>query len=346
MNNTISTFIQNAWQHQSKWLILLRPLSWLYRAGFLLQKKQQSAHAYRAPLPVLIVGNITVGGSGKTPLIISLVKFLQQNGVRVGVISRGYGGVVGRTAYAALVKSDSQPNQVGDEPLLIVQSTGVAMAVAAKRQHAIELLLQHEPLDLIISDDGLQHFALARDIEWVVVDSQRGFGNQRLLPEGFLREPLSRLNQVTVIEHNKNPSSELNMYLAPGAPFNLNSCRDINFDHHQTFAAIVGIGFPARFFQTLDEVNIHYQPVVFADHHRYQDQELRQILNQYGAIITTAKDAVKIRAVWHNQPQLLSQVWVLPVEAVLSAQCWQILQQQLADVRININGININSSHQ
>lgn len=191
--------IQLAWQKQSSWLIIFRPLSCLYRAVFLWQKSQKTKTAYRAPVPVMIIGNITVGGSGKTPLMIELVKYLQQRQVKVAVISRGYGG---QGKFPALVTNQSLASQVGDEPKLIVQSTQVPMAVGANRQQAIELLLKNYQIDLILSDDGLQHFALQRDIEWVVIDSVRGFGNQRLLPEGFLREPLSRLEQVTVIEHN------------------------------------------------------------------------------------------------------------------------------------------------
>ena len=204
---SIAQTIQDAWNKQSKWLIVLRPLSWLYQFGFSVNKllfKKGFKNVYTAPIPVMIIGNITVGGSGKTPLLIQLVKYLQANQVRVGVISRGYGG---NGPFPAFVTLDSVPDTVGDEPCLIVQSTDVPMVVGSNRQESIELLLKQHELDLIISDDGLQHWALDRQIEWIVLDNNRGLGNQKLLPEGYLREPVSRLAQGTVIEHAHAPKS-------------------------------------------------------------------------------------------------------------------------------------------
>lgn len=148
--------IQNAWNNQAKWLIVLRPLSWLYRGGFILNKSLYKAglkQSYTAPVPVMVIGNITVGGSGKTPLLIHLVRYLQNRNVRVGVISRGYGG---KGPFPAYVGLDSDADTAGDEPVLIVQSTGVPMAVGPNRQKSIELLLSKHALDLIICDDGLR----------------------------------------------------------------------------------------------------------------------------------------------------------------------------------------------
>ncbi|OUY06931.1 tetraacyldisaccharide 4'-kinase [Acinetobacter populi] len=323
--------IQQAWQKQSSWLILLRPLSWLYRGVFLFQKSSQSKHAYHAPVPVMIIGNITVGGSGKTPLIINLVKYLQQQHISVGVISRGYGG---EGPFPALVSDQSLASQVGDEPKLIVQSTHVPMAVGANRQQAIELLLGHYELDLVLSDDGLQHFALQRDIEWVVVDSARGFGNGRLLPEGFLREPLSRLEDVTVIEHNAHASSALNMHLAVGQPYCLGDDSRV-FDATVHYQAVVGIGFPERFFQTLAQINVQYTAHVFADHHRYCLDDFKTFTAQ--PIITTAKDAVKLQQLWADQPEQLQRIWVVPVEAILSDACYHQLNKQLRQLDIAVS---------
>lgn len=167
---SLAQTIQTAWNNQEKWLIVLRPLSWLYRFAFLMNKAMYTYRLkkiYTAPIPVMVIGNITVGGSGKTPLLIQLVKYLQSRGLSVGIISRGYGGV---GPFPALVYKESSPEIIGDEPALIVQSTGVAMAVGPNRQSSIELLLQNYSLDLIISDDGLQHWALDRQIEWIVLD--------------------------------------------------------------------------------------------------------------------------------------------------------------------------------
>lgn len=322
--------IQQAWRAQSAWLIVLRPLSWLYRGVFLLQQYQQQKHAYRAPVPVIIIGNITVGGSGKTPLIIQLVKYLQQHQVKVGVISRGYGG---QGSFPALVTAQSLPLAVGDEPTLIVQSTHVPMSVGANRQQAIELLLQHHPdIQLILSDDGLQHFALQRDIEWVVVDAERGFGNGKLLPEGFLREPLSRLKTVTVIEHQAQARTTLNMHLAVGQPFCLGDHTQV-FDVNQHYHAVVGIGYPERFFQTLQQLHVKFTPCIFPDHHQYHVQDLQDIRLP---MITTSKDAVKLQQLYKAQPEQLQQIWVVPVEAVLSEQCYTQLKAQLHALNIHL----------
>lgn len=326
----LATKIQQAWHEQASWLVLLRPLSCLYRAIFLWQKKSKQKHAYRAPVPVMIIGNITIGGSGKTPLIIQLVKYLQQHNIHVAVISRGYGG---QGPFPALVDIHSSAQQVGDEPTLIVQSTQVPMAVGANRQQSIALLLEKYPqTQLILSDDGLQHFALARDIEWVVVDAARGFGNAKLLPEGFLREPLSRLNTVTVIEHHVQPQSPFNMHLAAQQPFCLDA-KNVNFDLAQRYHAVVGIGYPQRFFDTLNSLNIQYSPHIFADHHQYQQQDVADIGLP---IITTAKDAVKLYQLYKGQPEVLTQIWVVPVEAVLSKACYQQLRLQLQQLNIEL----------
>lgn len=199
----LESIFTRAWQRQAYWLWVLLPISWLYGLIINVRRwlyRQQWLKSYCAPIPVMVVGNISVGGSGKTPLIIAVVKYLQQHNVAVGVISRGYGGDTAQ--MPALVNATSLPSEVGDEPCLIVASTQVPMSVCPNRQLAIEQLLNaHPDLQLIIADDGLQHYALQRDIEWIVVDASRGFGNEQLLPTGFLREPMSRLNGATLIYH-------------------------------------------------------------------------------------------------------------------------------------------------
>ncbi|MGE6796204.1 tetraacyldisaccharide 4'-kinase [Psychrobacter okhotskensis] len=206
---SIETTVTRAWQRQAAWLWLLLPISWLY--GLITMLRHQAyklglLSSYRAPVPVMVIGNISVGGSGKTPLIIVLVDYLQAQGIKVGVISRGYGG--DSSQMPALVDAASLPSVVGDEPCLIVNMTGVPMAVCPNRKQAITTLLgAHPDLQLIIADDGLQHYALQRDIEWIVVDAARGFGNEQLLPTGFLREPMSRLQGATVIYHEEPKTS-------------------------------------------------------------------------------------------------------------------------------------------
>lgn len=383
---SVAQLLQNAWQRQSKWLLLLRPLSALYQLGFVLNRSyaQHFKTAYKAPIPVMVIGNITVGGSGKTPLLIALVHYLQARGVRVGVISRGYGG----TGPFPCLVAGLTAREVGDEPALIVQATQVPMAVGANRQAAIELLMAHHQLDLILSDDGLQHWALARDIEWIVLDLNRGLGNEKLLPEGFLREPTSRLVHASVIEHASQPRTEYFMQLQLGQPYllfpshlqrvqplqskNITSSSDIQvhsnpstqnedgsapiniatqqqelhalqtlqnhaqfFDHQQPLHAVVGIGFPARFTQSLQALGIlNFQSHVFNDHHCYQQQDL--VFNDSASIITTEKDAVKLKALWLDEA-LAPTIWVLPVSAKLSHACYQLLDQQLSAQGIRLN---------
>ena len=141
----------------------------------------------------MVIGNITVGGSGKTPLLIHLVDYLTEKGLQIGVISRGYGG---KGPFPAYVDLNTLPEVVGDEPALIVQATGVPMAVGPNRQKSIELLLEKHALDLIICDDGLQHWALNRQIEWIVLDNNRGLGNQKLYQKVICVNPLPGWKKV------------------------------------------------------------------------------------------------------------------------------------------------------
>lgn len=334
---SFAQFIQDAWNRQAKWLIVLRPLSWIYRGGFLLNKKLYQCGvkaSYQSPVPVMVIGNITVGGSGKTPLLIQLVNYLQSQNVRVGVISRGYGG---KGPFPAYVDLESLPEVVGDEPCLIVQSTGVPMVVGSNRQRSIEYLLSKHELDLIISDDGLQHWALARQIEWIVLDQNRGLGNQKLLPEGYLREPPSRLTTATVIEHATQPNSELTMHLEVAVPYLLNDAEDErSFNPADNFYAVVGIGFPQRFYSTLDSMGIHqFQCHEFPDHYDYEITDLQ--FEDNNPIITTEKDAVKLLPLLKQNPNFKREIWVVPVEAVLSPQCYDVLHQQLQQLGIPIS---------
>ena len=333
---SIAQLIQDAWNNQAKWLIVLRPLSWIYRAGFLLNKKLYQMgikSSYQAPIPVMVIGNITVGGSGKTPLLIQLVNYLHSQNVRVGVISRGYGG---KGPFPAYVDLESVPDIVGDEPCLIVQSTGVPMVVGSNRQRSIEYLLSKHQLDLIISDDGLQHLALERQIEWIVLDQNRGLGNQKLLPEGYLREPPSRLKTGTVIEHAAEPDSALNMHLEVATPYLLNAVEGTPFNPADNFYAVVGIGFPQRFYKTLDSMGIHqFQGHEFPDHYDYEITDLQ--FEDGNPIITTEKDAVKLLPLLKQNPDFKREIWVVPVEAVLSPGCYEVLHQQLQQLGIQIS---------
>ena len=354
---SLEQIFTQAWRNQSGWLLLLRPLSTLYglvsRVRHYLYQ-QQILKSYRAPVPVMIIGNITVGGSGKTPLIIELVHFLQYFGLNVAVISRGYGG---QGPFPHLVQAQDLPSIVGDEPALIVQQTGVLMAVGPDRRAAIERLLQQaeqqgKPLDLILSDDGLQHLALQRDIEWIVLDVDRGLGNQQLLPAGYLREPLQRLETATVIEHGKNATSPLSMQLKPSALVPLSDEAGLRPERGDCVHAVAGIAVPERFFQSLRDLGFEVIEHVFADHYDYTPADLEfddsvasdsddgfndRFEDSY-PVITTAKDAVKIKQL---APLIeLDNVWILPVQAQLSTACYEQLIAQLKALNITaLDGI-------
>jgi tetraacyldisaccharide 4'-kinase len=333
---SVAQLIQNAWNKQAKWLIVFRPLSVLYSSVSQLNKslyQKGIKQSYTAPVPVMVIGNITVGGSGKTPLLIHLVDYLHKKNVRVGVISRGYGG---KGPFPAYVGVDSLPEQVGDEPCLIVQSTGVPMAVGSNRQHNIELLLKHHELDLIISDDGLQHYALNRQLEWIVLDNNRGLGNEKILPEGYLREPKSRLETATVIEHAAHPQSDLHMHLEVAEPYLLNAVESQPFDRTQNYYAVVGIGYPKRFYTTLQNLGVqNFQCHEFPDHHDYEIEDLQ--FDDSSPVITTEKDAVKLLPLLKQASNFQREIWVVPVDAVLSEACYTLLNQQLKDLGIQIS---------
>ena len=366
---SIETTVTRAWQRQALWLWLLLPISWLYGLITILRRQAYKIgllSSYRAPIPIMVIGNISVGGSGKTPLIIALVNELQSRGVKVGVISRGYGGDTSQ--MPALVNIDSLPNVVGDEPCLIVSMTGAAMAVCPNRQQAVTTLLDAYPdLQLIIADDGLQHYALQRDIEWIVVDSARGFGNKQLLPTGFLREPMSRLEGANVIYHEKLETgvvyqdnntlplaSRSTMHLMPDKLQRLWQLKltdakttdsKVKIDMPEKGSqvhAVSGIGYPQRFFDTLDSIGFEVIGHPYPDHYDFSLAELLQYRDY--PIVITSKDAVKIRALLveytskqalsDEYEELASRLWVLPVTAVLSDSCYDNLDEQLKTLGI------------
>jgi len=330
--------ITKAWQDNSPMLIMLSPLSLLYGVVGRVRKflyDNDKLSKYHAPIPVMVIGNITVGGSGKTPLIITLVKYLQGKGINVGVISRGYG----RTGNApALVFANSTPIQVGDEPCLIVQETNVPMAVGANRGQVIDLLIHNHPtLQLVISDDGLQHHALHRDVEWIVVDGMRGFGNEKLFPQGFLREPLDRLTEATVIHHDSRAEryddKALLMHLIPTKPIPLLG-GDKNLAPQRVYA-LSGIGYPTRFFKTLSELGFDVIEQAFGDHHVFEIDDLTDLTDL--PIITTSKDAVKLHELANTYPNhwVFDNIWVLPVQAVLSQSVYEKMDRVLHELGLS-----------
>jgi tetraacyldisaccharide 4'-kinase len=310
--------------HAIRWL--LSPLSGLYRLVSFVRKQCYFLgllKQHRVPVPVIIVGNISVGGTGKTPFVIYLIQRLQQQGFKPGVISRGYGGHSDN--YPITVSNNSDPAIVGDEPVIIARQTNCPVVVSPTRVSAASFLLEHNDCDLIVSDDGLQHYALARDIEIVLVDEQRQFGNQYCLPAGPLREPLSRLQDVDFIVYNGGSNdTAFNMSLSASDAVNLsdfNVTKSIADFQGQEVHAIAGIGNPKRFFNQLTQMGIYVIPHEFADHHVFVKQDLE--FNDNKTILMTEKDAVKCQFFAKNE------MWFIPVETTVSGNLDQLIIQQL-----------------
>ncbi|MGB4065689.1 MAG: tetraacyldisaccharide 4'-kinase [Azonexus sp.] len=322
-------WLQRQWFEQRRltpalWLLL--PLSWLYSLLSVLNRRL--ARPERLPVPVIVVGNLIVGGAGKTPLTLWLAQQLKARGWRPGIVSRGYGrsgdGVV-------LVSADSRPEAVGDEPLLLARRSGVPVCVGRQRAAAgAALLAAHPEVNVLLCDDGLQHYALARDVELVVFDG-RGAGNGWRLPVGPLREPLARLATVDAIIGNNLKSSlpasapTFAMTLQPGSFYRLDdpqqTCLAESLRGRGALHALAGIGNPGRFFQTLETLGLNCENHPFPDHHRYSAADLA--FAKGGILLMTEKDAVKCAGL------TAGETWVLPVEAELSPALIELILEKL-----------------
>jgi tetraacyldisaccharide 4'-kinase len=319
----------NAWYQGHPALRLLWPLECLYRA--VVQRKRRRFLAgegdiYRAPVPVVVVGNITVGGTGKTPMILSLIAHCQARGLKVGVVSRGYGATPPQLPWR--VRAEQAASEAGDEPLLIVQRTGVPLMIDPDRSRAVRALLADEPLDLILCDDGMQHYRLARDIELVLIDAARGLGNRRCLPAGPLREPVERLQSVDAVLLNGAASDSQEGFgftLQPSALVNLRSGQRVGLDHFpagQALHAVAGIGNPQRFFNTLEALHLRPIPHAFADHAQFDAAQLT--FSPALPLVMTEKDAVKCRAF------AAENWWYLAVDAAPSPAFFTWFDARLA----------------
>ncbi|WP_312383521.1 tetraacyldisaccharide 4'-kinase [Atlantibacter subterraneus] len=309
--------IEKIWSGQSRLWLLLLPLAALYglvstliRLSYRLGWRK----VWRAPVPVVVVGNLTAGGNGKTPVVVWLVEQLQQRGIRVGVVSRGYGGNAQR--YPLVLDAQTSSEQAGDEPVLIYQRTGAAVAVSPVRSEAVQALLeQHQP-QIIITDDGLQHYALARDREIVVVDGVRRFGNGWWLPAGPMRERASRLREVdAVITNGGTPKlGEIAMQLVPSQAVNLLTGEKRDAASFRDVVAMAGIGHPPRFFATLESLGVTpVKTLSLADHQALTHAQVSAFARPDQILLMTEKDAVKCR------PFAQANWWYLPVEAQLGS---------------------------
>ncbi|HCJ6372465.1 MULTISPECIES: tetraacyldisaccharide 4'-kinase [unclassified Citrobacter] len=310
--------IARIWSGESPLWRLLLPLSWLYglvSGGIRLCYKLGLKRAWRAPVPVVVVGNLTAGGNGKTPVVIWLVEQLQQRGIRVGVVSRGYGGKA--AAYPLLLTADTTTAEAGDEPVLIFQRTGVPVAVSPVRSDAVKAILAHHDVQIIVTDDGLQHYRLARDVEIVVIDGVRRFGNGWWLPAGPMRERAGRLKSVdaTIVNGGVARPGEIPMHLEPGLAVNLRTGERRDVAQLSDIVAMAGIGHPPRFFATLEACGARPQKcVALADHQSLTYSDVSALLAEGQTLVMTEKDAVKCRAFADDN------WWYLPVDAHLSGE--------------------------
>ncbi|POT57910.1 tetraacyldisaccharide 4'-kinase [Citrobacter amalonaticus] len=323
--------IARIWSGESPLWRLLLPLSWLYglvSGSIRLCYKFGLKRAWRAPVPVVVVGNLTAGGNGKTPVVVWLVEQLQQRGIRVGVVSRGYGGKA--ASYPLLLTAQTTTAEAGDEPVLIFQRTGAPVAVSPARSDAVKsLLTAHQDMQIIVTDDGLQHYRLARDVEIVVIDGERRFGNGWWLPAGPMRERAGRLRSVdAVIVNGGVPQpGEIPMHLEPGMAVNLRTGERRDVAQLLNVVAMAGIGHPPRFFATLTACGVQPQKCVpLADHQALTHGGVSALLRTGQTLVMTEKDAVKCR------PFAEENWWYLPVDAHLSGKEPDALLEQLTSL--------------
>jgi len=318
------SWLDKAWQRQASWLWLIWPLSLVFRLSASLRKKKLQAQAkiVDSQVPVIVVGNISVGGTGKTPFVIALANHLKAEGLRPGIISRGYKSNANH--YPFFVDVSAAVTEVGDEALLLVEKTQCPMVIDADRRRAAEHLLQVADCDVIVSDDGMQHYRLHRDMEIAIVDGQRLFGNGLTLPAGPLREPVSRLRSVDHIIVNGEPSAphgELTnaiiMELIPKFLVNMvsgekKSFNVAPFNIGNRVQAVTGIGNPQRFYELLEKLPYQVEKYSFPDHHAFTAEDFEKLaMDSHQPVVMTEKDAVKCRTFARNN------FWYLVVDVKL-----------------------------
>ncbi|RVU84749.1 tetraacyldisaccharide 4'-kinase [Leucothrix sargassi] len=332
-NNQISWVqrrLEKIWYKGGKGTSALLPLEGLYRGLATLDKTSKLKKQVDHPVPVIVVGNISVGGTGKTPLVIYLAEQLRQAGYRPAIITRGYAGDL--QEWPVLVTADSDPAVCGDEPVLMAQRSGVPVVAGPDRNADVTFALTNTDCDVIISDDGLQHYKLKRDIEIAVVDAARGLGNGHCLPAGPLREPASRLESCDYVIFNEvSAKAELSMQLEVQSATNLKTGEQQSLSNWcgKKLHAVTGIGNPERFFDTLRAQGVEAIEHAFPDHHPFSLADIEfadQLL-----VLMTEKDAVKCKRFASDQH------WYVPVTANVTETFIKDLLNRLGEMEFGKN---------
>lgn len=335
--------LEIAWYGGAWWPRLLQPLSSLYRLIVNLRRKRilkDSKKHWQAPVPVIVVGNINVGGTGKSPLVIWLANRLQREGFKPGIVSRGYKGISKK--YPLEVTAETDPRQAGDEAVMIAKRTACPVVVDPERTNAAKMLLRENDCDVIISDDGLQHYALDRQVEIVVLDADKGLGNRLCLPAGPLREPVSRLKEVDLVVANGEssielPCSAMKMALTPLSWINLVTSEVIpvgDWNQSNLVHAVAGIGNPDRFFKSLKNSGFELLEHAYPDHHTYHLRDLS--FGDSLPVVMTEKDAIKVRLL---NPGLIHQnYWYLKVDVSIDEEFIGIILDKLEKYEHSLRG--------
>lgn len=342
---SLESLFTGSWYGRLGWTNVFRPLQPLIRTLVSNKRKaflQRSNNPYRPPIPVIIVGNISVGGTGKSPMVVAICEYLSANGYRPGIVSRGHGGKV---TSPTRVYSHSSVREVGDEPLMLARRTACPVVVFYKRDVAVKHLLATTDVNIIVSDDGMQHYQLDRDIEIAMLDAKRGVGNGHLLPVGPLREPVERLCEVDFVVSITNqttealeklPVSVTILSLSSHNLVSLDGTRQLSFleafGDQKKWHVMAGIGNPQRFVETLNQLGLHQDKASyrwFSDHHDFDVDDVPFD----GAVIMTEKDAVKCQSLALKN----ANVWYLPVSLVLSEPFQQAFNKTLTHLSSDNN---------
>ena len=320
-------YLIDAWYSKSFWLYILAPFTFLFSA--LVKARRNSfiknpKKVWISPKPLIVVGNISMGGTGKTPLVKFIASELSKRGFKPGLVSRGYGGKYSGTLE---VTPKTTYKETGDEAQILAK-LNIPFFIDRNRSRAARKLQEKYDVDVIISDDGLQHYAMGRDIEIAVIDGARRLGNGLAFPAGPLREPKSRLSEVDFIINNGGPTeeNEILMTLSPAKFIHLNSGKEYSIDKwpmHNQVHAIAGVGNPNRFFDLLLRLGFEFDKNPFPDHHKYHKKDLYYL--DHLPILMTEKDAAKCK---HFKN---SKIWYLSIESEIESQFIDRLEEKLND---------------